>query len=80
MLRDYALDIGLAPEFTIHDREDSADLMNLARHELGLSKTENRFPTKGTCLAIYSRAVNAQASSTKCCAVSFRGAVCGRMN
>ena len=29
------------------------------RHELGLSRTESRFPTKGTCLAIYSRAVNA---------------------
>ncbi|TIP89596.1 MAG: ATP-dependent helicase [Mesorhizobium sp.] len=61
LLRDYALEIGLDPAFTIHDREDSADLMNLARHELGFSKTEDRFPTKGTCLAIYSRAVNAQA-------------------
>lgn len=61
LLRDYALEIGLDPAFTIHDREDSADLMNLARHDLGLSKTEARFPTKGTCLAIYSRAVNAQA-------------------
>ena len=46
--------------FTIHDREDSADLMNLIRHELGFSKTESRFPTKGTCLAIYSRCVNAE--------------------
>ncbi|CCV06091.1 UvrD/REP helicase [Mesorhizobium metallidurans STM 2683] len=61
LLRDYALEIGLDPTFTIHDREDSADLMNLVRHELGFSKTEARFPTKGTCLAIYSRAVNAQA-------------------
>ncbi|AZO69144.1 ATP-dependent helicase [Mesorhizobium sp. M6A.T.Cr.TU.016.01.1.1] len=61
LLRDYALEIGLDPAFTIHDREDSADLMNLIRHELGFSKTEGRFPTKGTCLAIYSRAVNAQA-------------------
>jgi DNA helicase-2/ATP-dependent DNA helicase PcrA len=42
------------------DREDAADLMNLVRHELGLSATESRFPTKATCLAIYSRAVNAQ--------------------
>ena len=56
LLRDYAPEIGLDPAFTIHDREDSADLMNLARHELGYSKTESRFPTKGTCLAIYSRA------------------------
>jgi DNA helicase-2/ATP-dependent DNA helicase PcrA len=61
LLRDYAPDIGLDPAFTIHDREDSADLMNLVRHELGLSKTESRFPAKGTCLAIYSRAVNGQA-------------------
>jgi len=61
LLRDYAEQIGLDPAFTIHDREDSADLMNLARHELGFSKTESRFPTKSTCLQIYSRAVNAQA-------------------
>ncbi|MDB5957834.1 ATP-dependent helicase [Ramlibacter sp.] len=60
LLRDYAEQIGLDPAFTIHDREDSADLMNLVRHELGLSKTENRFPTKGTCLTIYSRCVNAE--------------------
>lgn len=60
LLRDYAEQIGLDPSFTIHDREDSADLMNLIRHELGFSKTEKRFPTKGTCLAIYSRAVNAE--------------------
>src|SRR3981189_3735706 len=59
-LRDYAEQIGLDPGFTIHDREDSADLMNLVRHQLGLSKTESRFPTKGTCLAIYSRAANAE--------------------
>jgi DNA helicase II / ATP-dependent DNA helicase PcrA len=60
LLREFAERIGLAPGFTIHDRTDSADLMNLARHELGLTKTESRFPTKATCLAIYSRTVNAQ--------------------
>ncbi|TAT82238.1 ATP-dependent helicase [Rhizobium ruizarguesonis] len=60
LLRDYAEQIGLDPGFTIHDREDSADLMNLIRHDLGFSKTESRFPTKGTCLAIYSRAVNSE--------------------
>jgi DNA helicase-2/ATP-dependent DNA helicase PcrA len=59
-LREYAETIGLAPAFTIQDREDSADLMNLVRHDLGYSKTEKRFPTKGTCLAIYSRAVNGE--------------------
>jgi DNA helicase-2/ATP-dependent DNA helicase PcrA len=60
LLRQYAYEIGLNPDFTIHDREDSADLMNLVRHELGYSKMESRFPTKATCLAIYSRAVNAE--------------------
>ena len=60
LLREYAEQIGLQPNFTIHDREDSADLMNLFRHQLGFSQTESRFPTKGTCLAIYSRAVNAE--------------------
>ncbi|MBN9458431.1 MAG: ATP-dependent helicase [Bosea sp.] len=61
LLREQAEAIGLDPSFTIHDREDSADLMNLLRHELGFSKTESRFPAKGTCLAIYSRCVNAEA-------------------
>jgi DNA helicase-2/ATP-dependent DNA helicase PcrA len=60
LLREFAERIGLDPAFTIHDREDSADLMNLVRHDLGLSRTESRFPTKGTCVAIYSRCVNAE--------------------
>ena len=60
LLREYADRIGLDHAFTIHDREDSADLINLVRHEKGFSKTESRFPTKGTCLSIYSRCVNAE--------------------
>ena len=60
LLREYAEQIGIDPGFTIHDREDSADLMNLVRHNLGFSKMESRFPTKGTCLAIYSRVVNSE--------------------
>src|SRR5258708_9155591 len=47
LLREYADQLGLERDFTIHDREDSADLMNLIRHELGFSKTETRFPTTG---------------------------------
>ncbi|MBA8881240.1 ATP-dependent helicase [Phyllobacterium myrsinacearum] len=60
LLREYCDQISLDRNFTIHDREDSADLMNLVRHELGFSKTESRFPTKGTCLAIYSRTINSE--------------------
>jgi DNA helicase II / ATP-dependent DNA helicase PcrA len=65
LLRDYADLVGLAPSFTINDREDSADLMNLVRHELGLSSKEKRFPAKSTCFSIYSRVVNTGASLAK---------------
>ncbi len=60
LLREYATRLGLDPQFTIHDREDSADLMNWARHEMGVGDAKLRFPTKATCLAIYSRVVNAR--------------------
>jgi DNA helicase-2/ATP-dependent DNA helicase PcrA len=60
LLREYAARLGLDPQFTIHDREDSADLMNWARHEAGLGDLNLRFPAKATCLAIYSRVVNAR--------------------
>ena len=71
LLREYADQIGIAPAFTIHDREDSADLMNLVRHERGLSKTESRFPTKGTCLAIYSRCINAELAIEEVVGMTF---------
>src|SRR6476660_5579259 len=71
LLREYAPQIGLDRAFTIHDREDSADLLNLIRHDLDLSKMEKRFPTKGTCLAIYSRAVNAETPLGEVLAAAF---------
>jgi DNA helicase-2/ATP-dependent DNA helicase PcrA len=71
LIREIAGQIGLDPAFTIHDREDSADLMNLVRHELGLSKTEKRFPVKGTCLSIYSRAVNSEVPLGEVLGTSF---------
>src|SRR5499427_380008 len=71
LLREYADQIGLDPNFTIHDREDSAELMNLVRHERGFSKTETRFPTKSTCLAIYSRCVNAETAIEEVLGTSY---------
>ena len=71
LLREYAPRIGLAAEFTVHDREDSADLMNLVRHQLALSGTEKRFPLKGTCLAIYSKTVNTEQPLATVLAESF---------
>jgi DNA helicase-2/ATP-dependent DNA helicase PcrA len=71
LLREYAPRVGLAPEFTIHDREDSADLMALVRHELGLSGADSRFPLKGTCLAIYSKTINTEQPLAQVLAESF---------
>jgi ATP-dependent DNA helicase UvrD/PcrA len=59
LLRVHADAIGLSPSFTVLDRSDAADLMNLVRSDLGLAKKASRFPTKDTCLAICSHAVNA---------------------
>jgi DNA helicase-2/ATP-dependent DNA helicase PcrA len=71
LLRLYAASINLDPSFTVLDREDSADLLDIVRHQLGLAKTERRFPRKGTCLAIYSRVVNAQEALGTCLKQSF---------
>lgn len=60
LLRQYGKAIRLEPEFTIHDRADSEDLMNVLRTELDLAKNDRRFPKKGTCMAIYSRCINAR--------------------
>src|SRR5215470_1751856 len=54
LLREYATQIGLKPSFTILDRSDAADLMDLVRHDLGQSRKASRFPKKDTCLSIYS--------------------------
>jgi DNA helicase-2/ATP-dependent DNA helicase PcrA len=61
LIRRHARRVGLDENFSVLDRGDAADLMDLARHERGLSKAEKRFPRKDTCLAIYSHRVNTQA-------------------
>jgi len=58
LLRLHAGAVNLAPSFTILDRSDSADLVNVVRQELGFAKLPARFPKKDTCLAIYSHVVN----------------------
>ena len=60
LLREYAGRIGLHESFTIQDRGDSEDLMAIVRHQLALENSQRRFPTKATCLAIYSRVVNSR--------------------
>lgn len=60
LLRRFAVNLGLYPGFSILDRGDAADVLDVVRHELDLSKKLRRFPKKDTCLAIYSRCVNTQ--------------------
>ncbi len=59
LLRAHAAQIGLPPAFGVLDRSDAADLIDLIRHQQGHSARKSRFPRKDTCLAIYSRVVNA---------------------
>src|SRR5438270_7044532 len=60
-LRLYGRPLGLAPDFTVLDQADSADLLDLVRGDLQLDRAqrERRFPKKDTLAAIYSRMVNA---------------------
>ena len=62
ILRLYAKHLGLDPNFTVLDRGDAADLMDVVRHELGFSAKDKRFPRKDSCLAIYSYRVNTRLS------------------
>jgi DNA helicase-2/ATP-dependent DNA helicase PcrA len=71
LLREYANQIGLKPSFTILDRSDAADLMDLVRHELGYSTKKSRFPKKDTCLSIYSFAINSGKSIERVLAENF---------
>jgi DNA helicase II / ATP-dependent DNA helicase PcrA len=62
LLRQYAGTLALNPAFTVLDRADSADMMDVVRGDLALARARSRFPKKGTCLAIYSYTVNAGCS------------------
>ncbi len=58
MLRKYGHLIGYGPNFTVLDRGDAEDAINLLRSALGLSEKGRRFPKKDTLLALFSKAVN----------------------
>ena len=62
LLRRFAHNLGLDPGFSVLDRGDAADMLDVVRHETRLTRTSRRFPRKDTCLAIYSRCVNTQQS------------------
>ncbi|MGH7687675.1 MAG: ATP-dependent helicase, partial [Candidatus Dormibacteria bacterium] len=61
LLRVHGRGVGLQPDFTILDRADTADLLNLVRGELIKTGERKRFARKETLADIYSRTVNASA-------------------
>ncbi|MGZ8260974.1 MAG: ATP-dependent helicase, partial [Caldimonas sp.] len=71
LLRSVAAQVGLDASFTVDDRADSEDLLQLLRQRLGLASGARRFPQKATCLAIYSRAVNARKTLADVVAETF---------
>ena len=62
LLRRYGRTIGLEPGFTILDRGDSEDLVNLVRTQTGFTETGKRFPRKKTIVDLFSKCANTMQS------------------
>jgi len=60
VLRRFGGVMGLKPNFTILDRSDMEDVLNLLRTRMGLASRERRFPKKGTLAEVISMARNKQ--------------------
>jgi DNA helicase-2/ATP-dependent DNA helicase PcrA len=60
LLRLHGRAIGIRPDFTVMDKADGADLMNLIRGEMALGAGSRRFPKKDTLADIYSRSVDSR--------------------
>jgi DNA helicase-2/ATP-dependent DNA helicase PcrA len=58
VLRRYGAALALKTNFTILDRTDTEDVINLLRAEMGLDKKDKRFPRKQAIAEMYSMAVN----------------------
>ena len=71
LLREYAPNVGLDPSFSVMDRGDAADTLDLVRQQLGQAGTARRFPRKDTCLGIYSRRVNTRTTLEETLAASY---------
>ena len=71
LIRRHAARVGLDASFSVLDRGDAADLMDVVRFESGLAKPDKRFPRKDVCLAIYSHRVNTQGTLAHTLATMF---------
>ncbi len=54
LLRQYGTKVGVSPDFSILDREDSRDLMGTCVADVGIATKERRFPQKNVLVAINS--------------------------
>ncbi len=63
-LRRFAKHLGFDPSFTILDRGDAEDLLNVVRSELGRNTNDKRFPKKRTLLNVLSKSTNTGRSIT----------------
>jgi len=61
ILRKYAKLLGISNAFTILDRSDSEDVVNLIRTQLAFNKQDKRFPRKRALMEIISISVNKSA-------------------
>ena len=61
VLRSNGRYLGLSPSFTIMDRSDSENVIQLIRSDMGLNTKDKRFPRKQTVAEIFSMTHNKQA-------------------
>lgn len=71
ILRRHGPQIGYARNFSILDKGDSEDVINLIRTRLKFDTREKRFPRKETLHDLYSRAINTTTSLTDLLAADY---------
>lgn len=71
VLRRHAKALGVDSGFTILDRGDNEDVINLVRARLGFDKKEKRFPRKQTIAAMFSMAANKSLSLAELLETSY---------
>ncbi|MCK4763149.1 MAG: ATP-dependent helicase [Candidatus Aminicenantes bacterium] len=57
-LRKHSTFVKYQPNFTIVDRSDAEDIINIIRADLELNKKERRFPRKNTIMNLISKSIN----------------------
>lgn len=72
ILRRYGKALGLSSSFTILDRSDAEDVIQLLRGEMGLAEKGKRFPKKGTLSDLFSKVRNKRRTLDEVVADEYR--------